>query len=849
MSNISADIYGLTQFVKDIQAKHMDEVPAETLSMGMYGYLAEIDANMLQNAVVIASQLSNEAIPTRAKFDKNIITHALSLGITDINAIPSTMKVLLCFPESYLLNNMTNDSFTYDKDIKIYMEDYEFHTDYDIIISRNKLINGSYVYTAQYDMAKPNALSSIDSPYLPPVAVFALSKNEKAVVITTTISQVEYTQIHNKIITDNTIENKTLTFDFENQLAGFDIEVREGDETYYLYPVYDGLTVTTSNLYFYYSYLDNNTIRIKFDRSVYEPRINCDIDINVYTTHGKSGNFKYREDLIVNLESSRFSYDSLYMVIKQRGTAGAINGQDQKSIQILQSLIPKETTSRGNITNNTDLENFFNNSNNATSTIHIDKKRHNQLEMLYYIYALIKDTSSNIVPTNTISVKLSESDFTNTDDNLVLAPGTKIGYVNGVGEIANPATTYDFVYMNPYTCIVNNNPLYAAYYIDIIDDTKYLSFDYINQDTDLQFMASSIDCKRSFITDRNKYKFSIAMSQNIAFDYGMIVKDAGDNITENKVKVIGLVYNSKSDATPYRYIVAELSSYEDYGYVFDFNLNTDNNITFDTKIKILNTYEPTGTTVTEGYFNGNSYIKIYILAKMDQVYGNKKDIEQFVPGLEEYTLCNIYSVPDGIDFFYNYSDNISSNVSVNSSNVYTVSRMPVVKYDYVNSEDRMKLFIDETKSKLLFAEECVKSLETPFGIDFKLFNTYGPSKTYKISDSNLIDKVNLTMNFNIRLFNNTDNYIIDYIIKDIKEYMEDINTISDLHMPKLISQINNDYREQIIYFEFTGLNSYGPANQHVTLDTSTAVNTTDVPEFLNINTLADGTPDINIAII
>ena len=94
---LNSDIYDLTAFVDDIKKKNIDGVtnPDETLLAGMYGYLGYEFTSLLQNAIIVASELSNEAIPTRAKFDRNVITHALSLGVSKVTATPAKMKVLL----------------------------------------------------------------------------------------------------------------------------------------------------------------------------------------------------------------------------------------------------------------------------------------------------------------------------------------------------------------------------------------------------------------------------------------------------------------------------------------------------------------------------------------------------------------------------------------------------------------------------------------------------------------------------------------------------------------------------------------------------------------------------------
>ena len=94
----------------------------------------------------------------------------------------------------------------------------------------------------------------------------------------------------------------------------------------------------------------------------------------------------------------------------------------------------------------------------------------------------------------------------------------------------------------------------------------------------------------------------------------------------------------------------------------------------------------------------------------------------------------------------------------------------------------------------------------------------------------------------------TDQYIKNNIIFNIKEYLEDINQITELHIPNIITLITNAYREQLVYFEFLGLNNYGVSCQHLYLNEVEDVTIT--PEFLNIAMSEDGTdmPLIDITV-
>ena len=141
-------------------------------------------------------------------------------------------------------------------------------------------------------------------------------------------------------------------------------------------------------------------------------------------------------------------------------------------------------------------------------------------------------------------------------------------------------------------------------------------------------------------------------------------------------------------------------------------------------------------------------------------------------------------------------------------------------------------------------------LEDSFGIDFKFFNTYGPSRLYNIDNRVMLNKTNLSLTFEVKFVLASDTFITTDISKDIKKYLEDINDINDLHMPNLITYITNKYRNQLVYFKFIDLNGYGPIRQSMYReDIDAFVESTTVPEFLNVNTLTNGNPDIQYKIV
>ena len=101
---LTTDLYEIADYVGEIQADNMDGVSSDTLMLGIFGYMREVFSQTIQNTIIMASEFANEGIATKAKFEKNIIAHALGLGITNINAVPAQIEVYLTFIEDEIIN-------------------------------------------------------------------------------------------------------------------------------------------------------------------------------------------------------------------------------------------------------------------------------------------------------------------------------------------------------------------------------------------------------------------------------------------------------------------------------------------------------------------------------------------------------------------------------------------------------------------------------------------------------------------------------------------------------------------------------------------------------------------------
>lgn len=1114
---LSSDIYEVADFIDSIRRNNVSDVDESASMVGMFGYMTEAFSQSLQNALIVASENSNEAIATKAKFSKNVIAHALNLGIRNILATPATMTLLIYLPTEFIENNFTEydpisgrGKFVLDNRIPINVGDFEFHLDYDVIINRIKNPSGEYVYTAMYDLfesgttivKQQNPISNISNPYINAIAKYVVDGVEY-VAFSAKLHQVTLTTIEKNILTDNSIENKALTFEFGEQLASFDVDVIENGVTTHLTPIYSGLLdYTVTEKWCYYTYINENTMRIIFDKESYVPGMNAVVKINIKTCEGANGIFTYNENFKTALQSEEYNnYNGMYALIYPLMGGSSVGGKDKKSISDLQKIIPREASSRGAIINTTDLQNYFNSINDDNCKMYFFKKRDNPFERLYYSYMLMRKDSI-VYPTNTLDLFVTQDQFEGHagNNNLSINPGTIFYFYRDNNSTIATITAPDyedvedeninynmtknsngdlvrvFEYMSPFLITIDDD-LITSYLLTIMNENKTFKFVSINTDSNLQFVATNMDWQRKFICDdgsiySKEYTMDMTVIQNTNMNYELVkyhTNANGDMVFDDiRVKVIMVLYADETDTNPYRYLEAELVEYDDKSYVYDFRftLGTDDIMDLNNRINITGIYNAKPeelqtleqAKVCHGYMNKNTYAKIFILAdfgikagdvvdgitkESDEVIlygsdgiGNRTEIEFIIPtrndvvkallnndiyvekdgenisivsiikanqdylnivkqynnneletetmilrylrnnidsdfvqnillkdesvlevinsysfkDLSRYTVCNVLSVDDGIDFYHDYSSMMTSTVNVaqvqedylleipredslgnpyteykpvyktdeNGDYVYnyTIRRIPMIKNGFLNTESSIQDFIYELEQRRKYIEECLTVLEDTFGMDFKFFNTYGPSNRFyydipsatsykvqiplksvnvysstvdedntsaivgvlefgdevmitkvkgqwgyietpfegwiKLSNCtkviNYIDNVSLNMKFALEAQTSADKVIGNSIIYDIKEYMEDINEITELHIPNIITLITNSYREQLVYFEFLNVNNYGAACQHLYLDESISMDLP--PEFLNIESSEDGTltPKIDITV-
>ena len=868
MSLVNTDIYNIAESINDLTKRFVDNEDEDTLSLSIYGYITSLESKKIQTAIMMANELANEVFPTKAKLDKNIMTHAVFQNIIDINAVPSTMTVLLGIEETQLDKWMVDNKFTIDKYCVINIsdgssgEDYEYHLDYDIILNRS-VSHGINVYSAVYDMERKNNISDIDNPYLK--QPYRVNINGTMYVfLQCKIRQVSIMKKYTQLISSNIIDNKTFNFEFEDQLADFEVVIKENNKITYLTPVFEGAGID-SNIEYYcsYTYINGNMIRVKFNSESYMPSLNAEVTIIIKTTKGSKATFEYNESIILNLKSEDYGYENINMMLIPN--TKSMGGVDRKSISELKSIIPKEALSRGSITTDEDINNYFNLISTEDNRLKLVKKVDNQIERIYYAYLLIKNSEGNIIPTNTISINFSLNQLVESNGRYIIPSGTLIEYDGDTykGRIVDISKSSNirsnpnlYYYITLYSTAISINPLYMSFMMYIIDENPYLTFEYINQDSIVQFIAENIHVKRSLLSNNNKYYIDFQTKQNINDDMGMIIfEDSNEEVIKKlNLKAYMVFYNNENE--PYRYKEIEFRDYNYDEFTFDWGLELETDNTFDlqNKIKILNLNIVGTHESTYGYLDASTTTRIYLLAKFKNVNSGTHDLSDIVPNLDGWSVTNIYEVYDGLHFFTDYSNITNAHIDVSDNDNYTISGIPVMGYQYMYNENNIFDFVSQMNYKKMYIDNSLQLLQNSFEVDFKLFNTYGPSRLFTVDEEGKqsIGSIDITMKFEVSLRAASDIYTKQNIIEFIKDYIEDLNDLGSLHINNLLSEVREKYRSTINYFDYLGFNDYDGTYLHLYQQNIEDLDDKFIPpEFINVrNTInietEEVTPNIDI---
>lgn len=872
MANIDySDQYPLMEYwINNIAPKYFNMENNMNLRVGQFGYLNEIMAHTIMDNINVQRVESKEVFPNKAELASSILAYASLSKIEDINATPATMGISLGIMEKQLIESMTYTNgigeYVIDSELVIDVEGIEFSLDYDIKITM-QTINGDNIYNCMYVIDNTNPISTVSNPYINIARIY--SDDAWYLFMFINVRQFTRTTTNMRITSDDIIDILSIPFQFEGDLADFNIWYKApGTNDLILLDKFLSDSPPIDTPFCYYTYNQSNEIEINFSAksSYFRPKFNSELIAEIFTTQGSDGVFEYiGNDISIKPGDTNVGMSFLVQI-----TESSTGGYDKKSLEELRRLIPQSFSMRGSIVNVADLENYFNTLQDSNRMV-FHKKRDDFLARIFYAFIMMKDKYSNIIPTNTNNMKLLLTDFDvvyTEEGRRFIKPMSKFEYNASTGlvtknnetlsaaQIATKETT-GFLYGNHMLMVVNDSPLSISYYINTIDKNYPIAYKFINGSSVLQFILPYIKVKRSAVTNTNKYNIEIKLSQAITRDFGIITDEAGvKTFHDEKMKVKGILYDENDSVIAYYDLAYSYYDEDTSQYVFTASFTTNDYISLTNKINIQNSLKAPSTINTlvdclVPFSNLKMAIAVYF--KFDQDYG-RDTLDAVIPGMEGFTLTNIYETSEnlGVDLLINLNSIINSKISAKKDlptdpdHYYYVESVPLVRYSYLQNDDRFKNIIDIIRLKRLYLMNSIDSLKNNMSLDFKFFNTYGPSRYYNIGlTGQRLDRTNLKLVFDVRLIAGAPSDSIAQITSFIKSSVESINNsnikVNNIYISNLTKEIETKFNI-VQFIIFRGINGYDATLQSIeyTIENIDVEHSPDyIPEYININTVTN----------
>ena len=832
------------EWLNKIASKYFEEEDVNKLKVGLFGYLNEIMSTSVANDMFHKNFLMDEVFLNTASLERSIYNKAKSSNFEIPLAKPSKMKIGLALNVNDILkygkvyiDPVTNEKtdnikFKISNDEVFFSGKYPFMLEHNVIITANRLKNGSYAYSAVYEFIESLGGSTFDSTLTPYISSWV---NNETLSLLLDVYQMEKTTVKFENYSSDISESLIRKINFDNQIAKFTVKYNYLNVDTYLKSYFND-TFTPDEKYFHYYNVNDQELTIYFSPlpNNFKPSINSLLTIDIYTTKGTEGNFNYDGDILFSFKEP--SYDEVSVVaIKHTNPS---NGKDLLTLkEIKQELIYKFLT-RDNLITTFDLDYYFNTIVKKEivneSEITFIKKRDDILMRLFGVYLLMRDKTGLIVPTNTIDI---HSD--NQDDGYCIPSGSIISYDENTSRyiIDNSGIDKNLSYVLPFSIYMQYQPYTRLVLVkDTIQDIYNFTYSKINSDINAEFIISQMTASRN--------TFDLSIKNTLNFNFTLNTNLDPDEIKNGNLKIMGILKNSKDQLL---------------GYI-KFNLDDEKKLMYSCKLKLNDILDMNDNIeVEDSIYNilDDSLIhKMYIpeLATLDILFLYKDnenihylpyDISNNPYFLNYSTAVVLSTLEEKPVSLYRSLSSIIKSVLVPKEDGILLRSIPVVGKKYFHNqsvyEDFMIVF--DVYYKLL--EDAFKALENNTKVDLKFYNTFGKSKYFTSETTNLVLELNVYL-----LGNYTKN--LDFKIKNfIVDLVEKVNSTESkiFALSNLMYYLEKEF-DEIEYIEFVNLNGTTKQKIEYTLENIEELSKDEllfyVPEYININIDEDsftGDPD------
>jgi len=833
---------------------------------GLFGVISETMGTIFENSTINNAIKSRERLTITASRETLIQEAASYPELTIPHAMPSKINLFIGIPTNYLKSNfMVNLSaieFILESDTVISISDVKFLLDYDIKVI-GRLINGKFSYSAQYILTKENPLNPNVNPYL--ITSPRLINNEEYIMINVAVTQLEKSYQYYNIIETDSVMLDGIDFKYTGQLAYFNVFYKEtGTSQYILIDKVDYFSkLDPGGRYVRFNDATDGVLRLHIPNT-FGFTFNSELRLDIYTTNGAKGNFTYRTgDVLILPVSYEDQHDYTGSYFYPIVVSDATGGSDLLTTDQIRNMVINYKSTLRSVDTEQDLNNFFTETDKIDNMVFI-KKRIDVFEKQYTAFMIMRDENSNIIPTNSLNMHLTEDDidvyYVQTKRRVIkpnaaysLKAGEEFLVVKNTTTL-NPAViqtlendTSKFLFSCPYLIVINEDPPSTSFYLNSVNNSNIALLDYANEDAPLQFIINKMSLTRNAIIGEDAYKVVVNLTPASELPDGIV--DANGNIIDNTaIKVYGYVYSDETEETVFGYFDTTITSYNktDNYFVVEALLETDDYITLEDKLRIINSVYLSGESVTYNHITSITDVRLgFGVYFKSPTFTDKGDYENIVPGMDDYGLVNVYSnrldrsillmdMSKMVNCVVSFIDEGGGDIS------FDLKQIPLVRYSDLRSQiARISDIIYNTNTTIT---SMLKLIKNNSSIDYKFYATYGRSRYFTMENTaTRLDRLNISLNFKVRILaSRSDPTIVNDIRALIKPLVEEINTLESnksIYFSNIITQVENEFKYaqgRILSFELAKINDYSTLYQSIVNTTKplTLMTKTELLEYV-----------------
>jgi len=578
------DTYGveedLLSLAKTFFFDENEDIAISTLKPSIFGFFAQAASTIVKTGVFHRNVFYDEFFLNTASMDSSIYNFAKLYNYEVANAFSSKVYLSMAIRESEILkySNLNPDDdgatrlFKINKATKFVFGEFEFLLPCSVFVTISRMdesvpisdfANNRWVFQARYDLNDYNLQEyKTTNPYIKMYS--NVIGGEKWYIFKLEAWQMTLNEYVFDVLTSDVDQLVSYTTEFEDQLAGFKVEVqdptRSTPDSQYMEiskefnnavaftedgePISAAEEETLTGDYYdwtrlsYFAYPAEESVQVYFPTlSAERPGFGSSVRIRVFTTKGVLGNFQYDGNIGIQFvreegdPNSTSEKDKSAMEVVVSNLSDAAGGKDRLGVLELKRELIKKILVRNNLITEKDLEYFFENLVETSSInqgkLMFVKQRDDILRRLFTVFLLLRDGDGRVVPTNTVDLKadyewISSRDFVIRPGEIVVYDPDRAGYrflQEGEFPEAYLGDSRSFVYSIPHLMYVKLDPFpRIVYYRTTVANGITVEFD---QYSDFRFpfevIVNTVNARRNGLYD-NFYTFYLDMATNIDED-------------------------------------------------------------------------------------------------------------------------------------------------------------------------------------------------------------------------------------------------------------------------------------------------------------------------------------------